>query len=335
MSASVQDLTEAPASAPAGEAAGEQPARHGGPAPDEIQEPVLLQLDRVVTALITAIPPVLLVLAIWQAWDRALGWRDVAIFIVMYVPVGLGVTVGFHRLFTHRSFKTTPAMRGLWAALGTMSVEGPVISWVADHRKHHAYSDRLGDPHSPHVDHGGGWRGALRGLGHAHVGWLFDHSQRGARERFAPDLLADPVVSFVDRSFVFFSLLGLAIPFGLGYALGGTLAAGLEGMLWGGVVRIFVLHHVTYSINSLCHFFGRRRFATDDHSRNLLWLAPLSLGEAWHNNHHAFPTSAFHGQGRAEIDVSGMVIAAMERVGLAWDVQRVAPERLQAKAIDG
>ncbi len=207
-----------------------------------------------------------------------------------------------------------------------MSVEGPVISWVADHRKHHAYSDRFGDPHSPHVDHGGGWRGALRGLGHAHVGWLFDHTQRGSRERFAPDLLADPVVAFVDRMFLLWSLLGLAIPFGLGVLIGGTVSAGLEGMLWGGAVRILVLHHVTYSINSLCHFFGRRRFATEDHSRNLLWLAPFSLGEAWHNNHHAFPTSAFHGMGRRELDISGLVIAALERAGLVWDVQRVGDE---------
>ena len=144
-----------------------------------------------------------------------------------------------------------------------MAIEGPVISWVADHRKHHAYSDRLGDPHSPHVDHGGGWRGALRGLAHAHVGWLFDHQQRGARERFAPDLIADPVVSFVDRTFIFWSLLGLAIPFGLGWLIGGTSPAALEALLWAGVVRVMVLHHVTYSINSLCHFFGRRRFRTE------------------------------------------------------------------------
>jgi len=217
--------------------------------------------------------------------------------------------------------------------LGTMAVEGPIISWVADHRKHHVYSDRLGDPHSPHVDHGGGLRGALRGLVHAHVGWLFDHSQRGARERFAPDLLADPVVSFVDRTFLLWSLLGFAIPFGLGVLLGGTLTAGLEGMLWGGAVRMLVLHHVTYSINSLCHFFGRQRFATEDHSRNLLWLTPLSLGEAWHNNHHAFPTSAFHGMGRRELDLSGLVIAALERAGLVWDVQRISADRLSAKAL--
>jgi stearoyl-CoA desaturase (delta-9 desaturase) len=306
---------------------------HDGPTPEEIQVPVLENVDRAITGLITGVPPLLLVLAGWQLWNRELHWRDVAILAVMYLATGLGVTVGFHRLLTHRSFKTSPWLRGVLAVLGTMSVEGPVISWVADHRKHHAYTDRLGDPHSPHVDHGGGWRGALRGLLHAHVGWLFDHTQRGARERFAPDLLADPVVAFVDRTFVLWSLLGLAIPFGLGLLIGGTLGAGLEALLWGGAVRILLLHHVTYSINSLCHFFGRRRFRTDDHSRNLLWLAPLSFGEAWHNNHHAFPTSAFHGMGRGEIDISGLAIATLERAGLVWEVQRVAAERQAAKAV--
>ena len=304
-----------------------------GPTAQEIRDPVLVNVDRAVTGVITAVPPLALLLVGALAWNRALHWRDVVIFLIMYIPVGLGVTVGFHRLLTHRSFKTSAWMRGLLGVLGTMAVEGPVISWVADHRKHHAYSDRLGDPHSPHVDHGGGWRGALRGLGHAHVGWLFNHSQRAARDRFAPDLVADPVISFVDATFVAWSLLGLAIPFGLGVLIGGTVAAGLEGMLWGGVARIFVLHHVTYSINSLCHFFGRRRFATDDESRNLLWLAPLSFGEAWHNNHHAFPTSAIHGLGRREIDLSGILISALERAGLVWDVQRVSQDRQAAKAL--
>jgi stearoyl-CoA desaturase (delta-9 desaturase) len=304
-----------------------------GPCAEEIREPVMQNLDRAVTGLITAVPPLLLGLAIWQTWNHELHWRDVAIFLIMYVPVGLGVTVGFHRLFTHRSFKTAPWMRFVLAVLGTMSVEGPIISWVADHRKHHAYSDRKGDPHSPHVDHGVGLRGALRGLLHAHVGWLFDHQQRGAQERFAPDLLADPVVSFVDRTFVLWSLLGLAIPFGLGVLFGGTIDAGWEGMLWGGAVRILVLHHVTYSINSLCHFFGRRRFDTDDQSRNLLWLTPFSFGEAWHNNHHAFPTSAIHGMGEGELDLSGLVISGLERVGLVWDVQRISAERQAAKSL--
>ena len=312
-----------------------EPAPGEGLAPDpgELAEPVLGDLDRWVTGLITLAPALLLGLAAWQAWDSALHWRDVAIFTFMYVACGFGVTVGFHRLLTHRSFKTSAPLRGLLAVLGTMSVEGPVISWVADHRKHHAYTDRPGDPHSPHLDHGGGWRGAVRGLAHAHVGWLFARAAHGSRERFAPDLLADPVVDFVDRTFVLWSLAGLALPFGLGWALGGTVQAGLYGMLWGGAVRMFVLHHVTYSINSLCHFFGRRRFATEDHSRNLTWLAPLSFGEAWHNNHHAFPTSAFHGLGWRELDLSGLLITGLERAGLIWDVQRVSPSRLEAKAI--
>jgi stearoyl-CoA desaturase (delta-9 desaturase) len=311
---------------------------HAPPAPEEIQQPVLENVDRFATGMITAVPIVLLALVVVGTWGRELHWRDVAIFALMYIPTGLGITVGFHRLFTHRSFKAKPWLRGLLAICGSMAIEGPVISWVADHRKHHAYSDRHGDPHSPHVDsHGhseGGWRGALRGLVHAHVGWLFDHTQRGSRERFAPDLLADPVVSFVDRTFLLWAVVGMLIPFAIGALWGGSIDAGWEAMLWGGAVRMLLLHHVTYSINSLCHFFGRRRFATEDHSRNLQWLAPLSLGEAWHNNHHAFPTSAFHGIGPREFDVSGLLIAGLERTGLVWDVQRVSPERRAAKAIE-
>jgi stearoyl-CoA desaturase (delta-9 desaturase) len=333
MSVAAERLAESQSVETAKDACADVSAERQGPTPEEIQVPVMENLDRAITGVITAVPPLLLVLAGWQMWNHELRWRDIAIFLIMYVPTGLGITVGFHRLLTHRSFKTSPLLRGVLSVLGTMAVEGPVISWVADHRKHHTYSDRLGDPHSPHVDHGGGVRGALRGLAHAHVGWLFDHSQRGARERFAPDLLADPVVSFIDKTFLLWSLIGFAIPFGLGVLFGGTVSAGLEGMLWGGVVRMLVLHHVTYSINSLCHFFGRRRFATEDESRNLLWLAPLSFGEAWHNNHHAFPTSAFHGMGRREIDLSGVLIAALERVGLVWDVQRIGVDRQAAKAL--
>jgi stearoyl-CoA desaturase (delta-9 desaturase) len=242
-----------------------------------------------------------------------------------------GITVGFHRLFTHRSFKTSPFMRGVWAVLGSAAIEGPVISWVADHRKHHAFSDRPGDPHSPHVDHGSGWKGAFKGLAHAHVGWLFLHTHRGRRSRYAPDLIADPVVSAVDRRFVWCVAGGLLAPFFLGWAFGGTLRDGFTGLLWGGAVRVLVLHHVTYSINSLCHFFGRRKFQTKDESRNLLWLTPFSMGEAFHNNHHAFPTSAAHGLGRWDIDPSKWLITGMEKVGLAWDVVRIPPERQATK----
>ena len=272
-------------------------------------------------------------MAAWQVWNEALHWRDLAIFGAVYLVTGFGVTVGFHRLLTHRSFKTSPALRGILAALGSAAIEGPVISWVADHRKHHTFSDDQGDPHSPHVGHGGGWRGTLRGLFHAHMGWLFIHTERGAKQRFAPDLIEDPVISFVNRTFLLWAVAGLAVPFALGYAIGGTLVAGLTALLWGGAVRVFVVHHVTYSINSICHVFGRRQFATEDQSRNVFWLALPTFGEAWHNNHHAFPTSAFHGLRRWQLDPSAAVIRLLERLGLVWDVVRVSPERQAAKAV--
>jgi stearoyl-CoA desaturase (Delta-9 desaturase) len=300
---------------------------------NELTQPVANETaDRIITGLVTAVPFLLLSVAAWQVWNEALHWRDLAIFGAVYAVTGLGITVGFHRLLTHRSFKTSPALRGIFAALGSAAIEGPVISWVADHRKHHAFSDEEGDPHSPHVGHGGGWRGTLRGLFHAHMGWLFIHTERGAKRRFAPDLMDDPVVSFVDRTFLLWAVIGLAVPFGLGYAIGGTLVAGLTALLWGGAVRVFLLHHFTYSINSVCHVFGRRRFATDDESRNVVWLALPTFGEAWHNNHHAFPTSAIHGLRRWELDPSAAVIRTLERLGLAWDVVRISPDRQAAKA---
>jgi stearoyl-CoA desaturase (Delta-9 desaturase) len=305
------------------------------PTADDV-EPVLHETrDRLITGTVTVVPFLALGIVGWQVWAELLHWRDIAVFATLYLVTGLGVTVGFHRLFTHRSFATKPWMRGIFAAMGSMAIEGPVISWVADHRKHHAFADQPGDPHSPHVDHGVGWRGALRGLVHAHMGWLFIHTQRGARKRYAPDLVADPVVSWVDRTFVLWVLGGLGAAFGLGWLIGGTLTAALTGLLWGGAVRILVLHHVTYSINSLCHFFGRKRFDTGDESRNLAWLSFLSLGEAWHNNHHAFPTSAAHGLRWWELDLSSLVIRGLERVGLAWDVVRIDPARQQRKLLAG
>jgi stearoyl-CoA desaturase (delta-9 desaturase) len=299
---------------------------------DDVEPVVHESRDRAITAVVTVAPFLALGFVAWQLWEQALHWGDLVIFGLLYVAFGLGVTVGFHRLFTHRSFKTSPKIRFIFAVLGSAAIEGPVISWVADHRKHHAFSDKEGDPHSPHVGHGGGIRGALIGLAHAHMGWLFIHTHRAAKRRYAPDLMSDPVVSFVDRTFVAWALLGLAMAFGLGLAIGHSVKAGLTGLLWGGAVRMLVIHHVTYSINSLCHFFGSRRFNTDDESRNLMWLAPFSFGEAWHNNHHAFPTSAAHGMRRFEFDPSALVIRALERFGLAWDVVRISPERQAVKA---
>jgi stearoyl-CoA desaturase (delta-9 desaturase) len=308
-----------------------EPRRKREPLADATEPVANENRDRIITGIVTAVPFLLLGLAGWQLWNEALRWSDVAIFLGIYIVTGLGVTVGFHRLFTHRSFATGPALRGVFAAIGSAAIEGPVISWVADHRRHHAFSDREGDPHSPHVGHGTGWRAALRGFVHAHVGWLFIHTNRGSKERFAPDLLKDPVVSFVDRTFVVWAALGLAIPFGLGVAIGGV-EAGLTALLWGGAVRVFFLHHVTYSVNSLCHMFGSQPFRTKDESRNLAWLALPTMGEAWHNNHHAFPTSAAHGLRAWELDPSALVIRALERLGLAWDVVRIGSARQAAKS---
>jgi stearoyl-CoA desaturase (Delta-9 desaturase) len=301
------------------------------PGPGDVEPPAYAMLNRAATALITIGPIVGLGFAAWQLWDGLLHPSDVIVFAILYVLTGLGVTVGFHRLFTHRSFETSPTLRTVFAILGSAAIEGPVICWVADHRKHHAFSDREGDPHSPHVDHGGGLRGTLRGLGHAHLGWLFIHTERGSRERYAPDLLADRQVAFVDSTFLVWALGGLAAAFGLGVAIGGSVRAGLTGLLWGGAVRMLFLHHVTYSINSLCHFFGRRSYATGDHSRNLAWLAIPSFGEAWHNNHHAFPTSATHGLDKRQLDISALFIGMLERLGLCWNVVRVPEERRERK----
>jgi stearoyl-CoA desaturase (Delta-9 desaturase) len=298
---------------------------------DDVEPVANERLDRIITGAVTVLPMLALLVAAWQVWGKALGWNDIFVFLIMYTATGLGVTVGFHRLFTHRSFKAKTSVRATLAILGSAAIEGPIISWVADHRKHHAFSDKPGDPHSPHVEHGHGVGGALRGLAHAHVGWLFIHTHRGRKTRYAPDLLKDPVIKRINDTFFLWAVLGFVVPFCLGVLFGGRLIDGLTGMLWGGLVRMLVLHHSTYSINSLCHFFGRRPYETDDESRNLAWLVPLTFGEAWHNGHHAFPTSSRHGLGRHQLDPSAFVINVLERLGLAWDVVRVSPERLASK----
>ena len=289
------------------------------------------RFGRAANIFVTVAPVAVLGVGIWLAWGGALHWQDLVVMAVGYALTGAGITVGFHRLFTHRSFKTSRVMRVAFAVLGSAAVEGPLIEWVSNHRMHHRFSDRPGDPHSPHLDEAGGWRGAFRGLLHAHAGWLFNATDRAAPERYAPDLLADPAMRWVDRTFVVWVLAGLAVPFGLGVALMGTIGGGLEALLWGGAVRIMILHHATFSVNSLCHFFGRRSFQTGDESRNLAWLSLLTLGEAWHNNHHAFPTSAHHGFKRRQLDPGAWLIDSLARVGLVWDVVRISPAAQNAK----
>jgi stearoyl-CoA desaturase (delta-9 desaturase) len=254
------------------------------------------------------VPPAALVPALFDVSSA-----NLALLAGMYVATGFGITVGFHRLLTHRSFATQRPVAYALAGLGSMALQGSVIDWVADHRKHHAHSDRPGDPHSPHLDDG-----ILRSLWHAHVGWLFKNQGRAEHARYAPDLLEDRGMRLVDRAFVGFVFLSFALPFAIG---------GLSGLLWGGLVRVFLFHHATFSINSICHYFGSRRFAVDDRSGNVSWLALFSLGESWHHNHHAFPRSAAHGLRWWEFDPSGLLIRAMRRLGLAWNVVLISPER--------
>jgi stearoyl-CoA desaturase (Delta-9 desaturase) len=270
--------------------------------------------------------------AIVLLWNSMVSATDLAIAAVMYLLTAVGITVGFHRLLTHRSFQTSKPLEYLFAILGSMAVQGPVIAWVADHRKHHAHTDEEGDPHSPHVGHDGGVRGVLGGLWHAHSGWLMSTQGRADWKRYARDLYEDRGMRTISRRFPLFVLATLVIPALAGYLLTGTLLGALTGFLWGGLVRIFFVHHVTWSVNSVCHFLGSRRFDTDDRSTNVFWLALPSLGESWHHNHHAFPRSAVHGLKRWEPDPSGMIISAMEKVGLARNVVRISPER-QAERI--
>jgi stearoyl-CoA desaturase (Delta-9 desaturase) len=268
--------------------------------------------------------------AIVMLWNRAVDLTDLIILVVMYLVTAVGITVGFHRLLTHRAFASYPWVERTFAVLGSLSVQGSVMDWVADHRKHHAHTDQEGDPHSPHIGHGSG----LSGLWHAHVGWLLETQGQADWKKYAAELYEDPAMRMIGRRFPQLALLSLLIPTVAGWALHDFTAAGaLRGLVWGGLVRIFFVHHVTWSVNSVCHFFGRRRFDLDDHSTNVGWLAVLSLGESWHHNHHAFPRSAYHGLRWWEIDPSGLIIAGMQRVGLAWNVVRISPERQRARVV--
>ena len=232
--------------------------------------------------------------AIVLLWDAWVDWTSLAIMVVMYVVSVMGVTLGFHRLLTHRSFATYKPVQYALAIVGSMAVQGPVMNWVADHRKHHAHTDQEGDPHTPH-GHGSGFKGAITGLWYAHMGWLFEHSGTTDHERYARDLYEDRGMHVIHRTFPVWVALGIAIPAAAGYLVTGTWRGAFEAALWGGAVRIFLAHHMTWSINSVCHFFGTRRFDVEDHSTNVFWLAPFSMGESWHHNHHTFPRSAFHG----------------------------------------
>lgn len=287
-------------------------------------------VSKLVTLIAVATPPLGVAAAIWGLWGVAVHPVDIVLLVVMYVACGLGITVGYHRLFSHRSFKTTPPIRASFAILGAMTIQGPLTQWVTDHRKHHVLSDHEGDPHSPHVGRGGA-HGRLAGLWWSHMGWLFRTKGMERGERWGRDLYGDPLIRRIDQLYMVWVLLSVGIPFAVGVAVRGTWLGGVEAMIWGGLIRIFLFQHVTWAINSVCHTFGKRPYTTSDQSRNVWMLALPSFGEAWHNNHHAFPGSAVHGLGRRQLDVSAATIGLLERLGLAWDVKRPGAGRMAAR----
>jgi stearoyl-CoA desaturase (Delta-9 desaturase) len=303
-------------------------------APPHTPEPVLTTerkagWENMVLAIFIAVPFLALVAAVPVAWGWGLGWRDVAIAVLMYAVSGHGITVGFHRYFTHGSFRANRGLKIALALAGSLAIEGPVIRWVADHRRHHAFSDREGDPHSP-------WRygetvpALVKGLLFAHMGWMFDVEQTNPR-RYAPDLLKDRDILRISRAFPLLVLVSLLLPALLGGVLSWSWQGAVTAFFWASLVRVALLHHVTWSINSICHAMGEHPFASRDRSGNVWWLALLSMGESWHNLHHADPTCARHGVLRGQIDSSARIIWIFERLGWATGVRWPRADRLAAK----
>jgi stearoyl-CoA desaturase (Delta-9 desaturase) len=285
--------------------------------------------QRILVGIFVAIPTLALIAAIPLAWGWALGWHDVVIALVFYWLSGLGVTVGYHRYFTHLSFKAKPGLRLALAIAGSLAMEGPVITWVSDHRRHHKYSDREGDPHSP-WRYGDGAKALTKGLIFAHMLWMFN-SNETSQEKFSPDLLADRKIRAVDDWFGGFVAATLLLPALIGGLWGMSWHGAITAFFWAGLVRVALLHHVTWSINSICHTFGSREFEARDRSRNVSWLAIASFGESWHNLHHADPTCARHGALKGQLDPSARVIWALEKLGWAYNVRWPDEARLTAK----
>jgi len=286
--------------------------------------------QRIITGALAVGPLLAAGVAVPLLWGSAVHLRDLILAAVLYAVTGHGVTVGFHRMFTHRSFKPKRALKIALGVAGSMAIEGSIVSWVASHRRHHMFSDGEGDPHSPHL-YGTGPVAQLRGFAHAHVGWLFRGDTTPA-DRYAPDLLRDRDITVLSGLFPVFAVASLAIPFGVGWALSGSITGALTALLWAGLVRMAVLHHVTWSVNSVCHVFGRQPFAVNDRSRNFAALAVLSMGESWHNLHHAYPSSARHGVKRGQVDTSAALIQMFERLGWATKVRWPTADRLAACA---
>ena len=305
--------------------------------PDPLPEPQATCListgARAIDLISVFVPLAVFIAALILLWGRGLGWVQLGLMAAMYLVTGFGVTVGFHRLFTHKSFAAPRPVSVALAVMGSMSVQGPLLWWVALHRRHHQHSDAPGDPHSPHL-HGEGALGWFRGAWHSHMGWLFKPDGPGL-ERYVPDLLKDGVLRAINRLYPLWVFLGLLVPTIIGGLLTRSWRGALLGLLWGGLARIFLVHHVTWSVNSVCHFWGSRPFHTHDQSRNNPVFGLLALGEGWHNNHHAFPASARHGLHWWQFDASYWMIRILERLRLASKVRVPATHAVAARATNG
>jgi stearoyl-CoA desaturase (delta-9 desaturase) len=279
---------------------------------------------------LTILPFVGLIAAVTLLWNEAVGWTDLVLFIGLYVICGFGITIGYHRMLTHHAFEAVAPLKAALLVAGSFALQGSALDWAIDHRTHHAYSDKEGDPHSPHHGFARGPLGAIKGLLHAHMGWMFRHN-RTDQERYGKDILQDRLTMTVSRLFPLWAVLTFVVPFVLGGLLTLSWKGAVTGLVWGGLVRLFFNHHVTWSVNSICHFFGKRPFTTSDQSTNNWVLALPSLGESWHHNHHVFPTSAFHGLSWRQVDLSGWMIAVWEKIGLVRNVRKPTTEQIGRK----
>ena len=289
-----------------------------------------MRFQRRMALVFTVAPLAGVVLAIVLLWGTGISLLDFGLFLGFYLFTTAGVTVGFHRLFTHRSFEVPKPIRGTFAVAGSMAVQGSVIGWVATHRRHHAYADTYGDPHSPHLVAHDGLKGVLYGLFHAHVGWFFK-PEGTVNSRWAPDLENEPMLVKINAAFPWLTVATFLLPPIIGGLVTMSVWGAVTAFLWGSLARIFLLQHVTWSINSICHFFGKTPFDSRDESTNNWPLSLLSFGESWHNNHHAFPTSARHGLLRGQLDPSWRVIRTLQQLRLATNVRLPSARQIQKK----
>ncbi|HVB00510.1 MAG TPA: acyl-CoA desaturase [Acidimicrobiales bacterium] len=283
--------------------------------------------SRIITSIALIVPVFGLLSAARVLWGVDLHPLDLYLFAIFYFITGLGITVGYHRLFTHKAFRASQPVRAIFAILGAMTLQGPVTQWVTDHRKHHARSDAEGDPHSPNLA-GPGYFHHVYGFFHSHVGWLISTKGMERGMLYGRDLFEDPMIRFIDRAYFAWVALSIGLPYLIAFAITGSNARGVEALVWAGLVRIFFFQHATFAVNSVCHTWGKRPFVTGDKSTNNVIVAVLTFGEGWHNNHHAFPRSARHGLNTAQLDVSYLVIRLLTKFRLASEVRLPTDQQL-------